>query len=259
MSEENAGEVGTLIAQGLALVEEGERRGLQLRITGGVAVAVHCPSAAHRSLRREYGDIDFVTSAHDGRRLDELVLSVGYEAEKRFNSLHGKRRRIYTDPSSGRQVDIFVGDFEMCHSVPLRERLDADSPTISLADLFLTKAQIVELNEKDRLDIYAVLMDHRLGRGDDEEINVDRIAALCGADWGLWRTTMGTLAKLDAGLESDAAAQEGLRATVSPKVAELRDLLDAAPKTRRWKARARIGERRQWYQLPEDARRRAAG
>jgi hypothetical protein len=34
--------------------------------------------------------------------------------------------------------------------------------------------------------------------------------------------------------------------------AELRRVLDAAPKGRRFRIRARIGERKRWYELPDE-------
>ena len=86
-----------------------------------------------------------------------------------------------------------MSHFKMCHELPLGERLDVDAPTIPLAELFLTKAQIVQLNEKDLLDLLALLADHPVGEGNGESINADRIAKLCGADWGLAKTVTLTL------------------------------------------------------------------
>ena len=45
--------------------------------------------------------------------------------------------------------------------------------TIPLAELFLTKAQIVQMNRKDVLDLLALLLDHEVGPGDAETINSD--------------------------------------------------------------------------------------
>src|SRR5947209_11073668 len=40
---------------------------------------------------------------------------------------------------------------QMCHTIDFRSRLNIDKRTVSLADLMLTKLQIVEVNEKDML------------------------------------------------------------------------------------------------------------
>ena len=51
-------------------------------------------------------------------------------------------------------------------------------PTIPLAELLLSKLQIVKINEKDVVDAILLLLDHPLGVGDADTIDVDRIAAL---------------------------------------------------------------------------------
>ena len=61
------------------------------------------------------------------------------------------------------------------------------------------------------------------------------------ADWGLWRTLTGTLRAL-AGLHPDVAA---------PSLA-LVAAFEEVPKTRGWRLRARIGERKRWYELPDE-------
>jgi hypothetical protein len=35
---------------------------------------------------------------------------------------------------------------------------------------------------------------------------------------------------------------------------ELHERLDAVPKSRRWRLRAAVGERKTWYELPEEIR-----
>jgi hypothetical protein len=234
------------ITQAIELVERAAREDVQLRLIGGVAVAVHSPTAL--LLRSDYADIDLVVDRAGAQRLDALIGESGYLPDVRFNSLHGNKRRLYLK-QDGRQIDVFVSEFEMCHRLPLGERLDVDYPTLPLAELVLTKAQIVQLNEKDVFDLVALLVDHQVGSGDDDIINLDRIAELCAHDWGLWCTVTGTLERLD-NLTDDAR-----RAVVEQRVAAIARAIDDAPKTGRWKRRARIGKRVRWYELPEDPRR----
>ncbi len=246
-------DVPSLLDQATAVIARADEAGVQMRLMGGIAVALHSPSANHRELKRDYADIDFVAGSVDRPVLDGLLADIGYFPDKRFNSLHGRTRRLYFDESGSRQVDIFMSHFKMCHELPLGERLTVDSPTIPLAELFLTKAQIVELNQKDLLDLLALLADHPVGSGDDETINADRIAKLCGADWGLAKTVTLTL---DRVAEAVASESEGFdAATVRERVEQIRRAIDEAPKSMRWRARARVGERVPWYELPEDPRR----
>jgi hypothetical protein len=42
---------------------------------------------------------------------------------------------------------------------------------------------------------------------------------------------------------------------VQDRVAELRDVIERAPKTQRWKLRARVGNRVKWYEEVEEVNR----
>jgi hypothetical protein len=148
-------------------------------------------------------------------------------------------------------IDIFIGDFRMCHTIDLASRLTADSPTIPLAELLLTKLQIVTLNRKDVVDIAAVLYDHDIGEGDDETVNGNRIARLLASDWGLWRTSQATIETSQAHMSElglDAAGQELVR----DRLERLWRRVEEQPKTFRWRSRARLGERTRWYDEPEE-------
>ena len=46
----------------------------------------------------------------------------------------------------------------MCHKLPLNGRLKMHPVTIPLAELFLSKAQIVQFNRKDAFDIISLLL-----------------------------------------------------------------------------------------------------
>ena len=242
-----------------ALVDRAQERGVLLRLIGGVAVAVHSPSAAEHGLARDYADVDYIAAGGSARVLDELLGELDYHPDVRFNSLHGARRRLYFDDTRTHQIDMFVNSFEMCHVLPMStDRLRLDSPTVPLAELFLTKAQIVELNDKDLLDLLALLSAHDVGDGDQETVNLARIVELTRGDWGLWQTVIGTLAKIDAALPS-ADLDDDLSICIGERTNQIRVAINDAPKSVKWKARARIGDRVRWYELPEDPRRTSVG
>jgi hypothetical protein len=118
--------------------------------------------------------------------------------------------------------------------------------------LVLTKLQIVELNPKDLRDILNLVYRHPLREDDAPEgLNAARIAAHCAADWGLWRTATMNIERASESVDSVVAADEA-RAILHERLAALRATLDAAPKTRKWKLRARIGDRVRWYEEPEE-------
>lgn len=236
-------------------VREGERilaavteAGLELRLTGGVAIAMICPSAGEPPLRREYHDIDFAGRGGDVERIESFFVEVGYRPDQEFNSWHGERRLVFDDPHRDRQIDVFIDEMDMCHKIDLRGRLGRRPLTLTPVDLLLSKLQVVETNEKDLLDIVALCADLELGSGDDEGIDVDYLAQLCAEDWGLWRT-VGMVAERAISAaknlgEPGARAEQTLR--------RMLEEIESRPKSRKWKLRARIGDRKQWYQLPEE-------
>src|SRR5437899_3214272 len=163
--------------------------GFTLRVLGGLAIHLHAPSDLPEGVQRTYKDIDFVTTKGGDRGLGQFMEGIGYTSNRQFNTLNAGRRLLFYDVPHERQVDVFVGTFKMCHTVPIADRLDVDPLTVPLAELLLTKLQIVHLNEKDQRDILALLLSHPIGEGDDDVINGARIAELLADDWGLWRTT----------------------------------------------------------------------
>ncbi|WP_294081675.1 hypothetical protein [Sphaerobacter sp.] len=229
-----------------------EERGIVLRILGGVAVLMHSPSAEHRALQRAYGDLDFITLGSDRAELPSLFVELGYTPDAEFNTLHGHQRLYFWDSANQRQVDVFVDTLRMSHTLDLRQRLHLERRTIPLADLLLTKLQIYEINDKDVRDIIALLRDHPLGSGDEEMFNLDRLLAILTADWGFYRTTVKNIAVVREALSANGLADD---ADIASRLDELERAIEAAPKTRAWKLRALIGDRKPWYELPEEVRR----
>jgi hypothetical protein len=224
-------------------------RGLAARATGGLAVWLRCPSAREPPLAREYKDIDLVVRANASRELAACLVDLGYAADEEFNALHGRRRLLFLDVAHERQLDVFVDEMIMCHTLDLRERVQTPEPTLDPADLLLAKLQIVEVNEKDLKDAAALLADHPVD--DAGGLDGGRIAELFAADWGWWRTGTETLERV-------AAYADGLRpgfplaGAVRERADALQRRIEEEPKTRRWRLRAKIGERKRWYELPEE-------
>lgn len=237
------------IAEGTRIAEAASERGLPLRLLGGVAVAVLCPSSRQPPLRREYADVDLATRGSAKTDVIGLMEGLGYAPNREFNTLHGHRRLYFRDQRNRRQVDVFVDEAHLCHQVDFRRRLENVPLTLPLADLTVLKLQVVETNEKDHLDLCAIFADHDFS-ADDSGINITYITELAAADWGLWRT-MGMVAE---GSERFALKLPdfGAGEVVATRLRRLREELDKVPKTRRWKLRARVGERKRWYELPEE-------
>ena len=225
------------LAEALRIVDVASREGLQLRLMGGMAVRAHAPDWTHRTRRREV-DLDFATRGKDRKAVFALLEREGYTPDKRHNALFGQHQGYFVDEPRRRPVDVLVD-----------------------------KLEIVKINKKDVLDALILLAEHPLGQDDGEvdsskglsAISLPRILSFTSNDWGWWRTVTGNLDVLDHYLDTDFTAEDvdigGEREVLfDPKaqVGALRATINDAPKSTRWKLRAAVGERQQWYVLPEE-------
>lgn len=240
-----------LLSRASQVIDAATRRGVLLRLLGGIAVKAICPSASEISLPPESLDVDLAVYGRQRGKLDALMDSMGYEPHRRFNALHGHRRLKYSEPEGRISLDVFVDTFYMCHQLPFADRLEFSELSIPTADLLLSKLQIVQMGEKDLRDIYAILCDHDLGpAGDVVEVDSAYVASICADNWGWYKTvTMNLDKSIELADDFLAGPQKEVYAS---RAHRLRQIIEAVPKSLRWQARARIGEARRWYDLPEE-------
>ena len=225
---------------------------IPVRITGSIAVQLRCPESASRAARgRHFADIDLVAYKRDAARLRPLIETLGYTEHRDVFAVSEGGRAIFDHPHTAAHVDVFFDRLDFCHCIMVRNRLEIHEATLPLAELLLGKLQIVEINEKDLRDATALLLDHEVGF-DDTGINSAHIAALCAADWGLWRTVRLNLDKLSqyAAHHGDLSTKEARLASL--RLARLNTMIDAEPKPLKWRMRARIGDRLKWYKDVEE-------
>ena len=82
-------------------------------------------------------------------------------------------------------------------------------------------------------------------------MNGGRIAELCAHDWGLWRTITTNLSRC-AQLVDDYPLASAEAERIRDRIGQLLNQIEQAPRSRAWSLRARIGERKRWYKLPEE-------
>lgn len=232
------------------ILREAEAAGVVLRAVGGVAIALRSPSVVELDPPRTYHDIDLAGRGGSSPAIGAFLTSLGYEAADRFNKLNGSERLLFHDPG-GRRIDVFIDRLRMCHTLELADRLAIDPMTLTPADLLLSKLQIVEITPRDIQDILALLSDHPLVEGRGGGIDIGRIRAVCTTDWAWWRTVTANLGALrDAWL---AGVSDRERVAAESAAVLLLDL-EEAPKSAAWRARSWLGERKRWYELPEEVR-----
>jgi hypothetical protein len=239
-----------IVAEGQRLLGIASQEGVPMRLLGGVAVRMKAPEVPP-TLAREYKDIDFAVTKKGVGGADRLLKTAGYEPNVAFNAMHARERALYYDDQHGRQVDVFINAFRMCHEIPLGARLEVETDTVPLAELMLTKLQIIEVNEKDIRDTVLLFHGHPIEDHDNGAVNGARIAALCADDWGLWRTITANLERCRGHVgEYELPAED--RARVESRFDQLLERIEEEPKSRGWRRRAKVGERKRWYELPEE-------
>ncbi|MFI5168503.1 MAG: hypothetical protein ACHQQS_18005, partial [Thermoanaerobaculales bacterium] len=182
-----------------------------------------------------------------------------YTPDRRYNALYGHKQLYFLDEARQRPVDVLVDRLEMCHTFEFVERLTIAEVTLPPAELLLSKLQVVKINRKDVLDALALLSEHPLAEDDDagRAISLRRITGLTSNDWGWWRTITGNLVKLRTIAEGHLEPGElefGRAPRFQPvaQVEALRNAIEAAPKSTKWKLRSRVGDRMTWYEEPEE-------
>lgn len=247
-----AGFAARLEDEGRGLIGAAGAEGLTARLMGGMGIRLLLGDRYPAGLERTYGDLDVLVRKRDARGFERLATARGWQPAVEFNALNGARRMLFHDPESAAQIDVFVDTFEMCHRLPLADGLDRAGPlSLMASDLVMTKLQIVRLNAKDRNDLYVLLLGGATATQDCERVDPGRIAEVAAADWGTHHTFELNLARLDEQI-GEAPLDAAAGTIVSSQIARIREAMEAAPKSRAWKLRAKIGERRQWYDEPEE-------
>jgi hypothetical protein len=171
---------------------------------------------------------------------------------------------LFYDTGNGRQLDVFVGVFAMCHELDLNRRLNHHPQALDAADLLLTKLQIAEINRKDIVDATRLMLTHEVvetptdaaGSAAPDVLSLTRLRQVTAADWGWYTTFTDNLALVRASVPELLTGEESEHVTM--RIDTVATALDEAPKSMRWRARSVVGRRTPWYELPEEVDRGAA-
>ncbi len=241
-----------LAEEGRYLIEKAARKGIPLRLTGGVAIWMRASNEARVVLSRHYPDLDLVAHSKHSPILQKMLTDRGYKPECRFNALHGDRRLLYSAADSTYDLDVFLDQLHMSHKLDLGRRLEVEEFTIPAAELILTKLQIAEINYKDLNDVAMLLFDHELTDEDKAyKLNMRCLAELCSTDWGLFTTVNDNLEKM-RDILPELLLDDSRESLILSRIKEFQRRLVVEPKTYRWKLRAKVGRRICWYERPDD-------
>jgi hypothetical protein len=237
----------------IATIEAANAAGVPLKLIGGQAVRYLTPDYPPRT--RGGQDMDFASVSTAKKPVMDLLFGLGFQGDARFNTLHGHKQMYFQSAESGTAVDVVMDQLHMCHLLEFKDRIDRLPFTLDVTDLLLSKLQVVEQNEKDVHDIVYLLAAFELGRGDEPgTIGLARFGKVVGDDWGWWRTVTGNLDRVVELVSGELARLVPPAAPFDPveQARGLRRHADETSKSLRWKIRSRVGDRVQWYELPEE-------
>ncbi|HEY4464512.1 MAG TPA: hypothetical protein VGN41_17730 [Streptosporangiaceae bacterium] len=266
---EESRQAAAVLAEASELIRISNERSLTVRLTGSLAIHAHCPSQAALLPmlgRRPYRDIDLLGYSKQKRQIAALFEERGYVLDPAIKQAQefGLKRFVYEHPDSHLKADVFFDELEMAHTIDFHGRLELDAPTIAVTDLLLTKLQIHEITENDLIDCIVLLAEHEVADGGPrgpgrpaapEVIDAAYVAGIMRKDWGFCYTTQRNLATISQALDRYSVLPADVTETVQDRIAALEDTIDRAPKTQKWKLRARVGERVKWYEPVEEVAR----
>lgn len=240
------------VAEALRLVDDADAEGIRLRILGSLAYRIHCPQnlALFEAMERALTDIDFAADRRQTKDVRAFIAERGYVEDQRMTVSTEGSRYYFEHPDTGLGVDVFFDELYFCHRIPLRDRLDLDRPTISTCDLLLEKMQIVELNLKDVKDTLVLVLEHPVttNGGGAEVIDASYVAGMLSEDWGFYYTVTQNLDKVERFLPDFDAIGADQGEVIRGRIGELRDAIESADKSRKWRLRAKVGTKKKWYQ-----------
>jgi hypothetical protein len=245
------------VEEGKRLVLEADKRGIPLRLLGGVAIRIHCPEFldfAKKLMRlgegqQEYTDLDFMSYMKFRNDTVKFFEEMNYDKRRTTMSSAATQRKIFFHPKGWFYVDVFYDKLLAAnHPLDFKRRLELDSPTITPADLLLEKLQIVFPDEKDVKDLLLLIRAHEVSTGEEKnKINGKFVASILASDWGFWYTVTTNLAGLKQHAEAAAALTEEEKQLIVSRVDALRKSIDQEPKSTGWKMRSMVGTKKQWY------------
>jgi len=213
-----------LAALAQELVDAAARKNLTLRVLGGVAVCMTCPSIETRpTLQRTPHDLDLVAARKDWDALAETFAARGV-------TVRAKEAEHWVFDKDGVEIELCDPIFR---HADLSARLALASPTLPLADLLLIKLQRVKFAEWDIQDSIALLLDHRVAPGEAQgQIDHAYIARLCARNWGLFHAVYDNTVALEKVLDQHVEPEEAQ--LVWRRIELIQGDMDQQPKSLGW-------------------------
>ena len=162
---------------------------------------------------REYSDIDLIGLKRQVVAIGDVFRDLGYVENRHVAMATGNGQLqffvpraadgeagtdgdlpVLLDAPPSDHIDVFLDAMRMDHQVDFRDRLEINTYAIDPADLFLSKLQIVNLNEKDVHDAITLVKDVYVDfQPHPGVLDLHHVAEVCAADWGLYIDVMNNI------------------------------------------------------------------
>jgi hypothetical protein len=263
------------MAEAHAIIDAGTRQDVVLRLTGGLAVRHYAIDLEFAE--REYSDIDLIGLKRQVVAVGDVFRGLGYVENRHVAMATGNGQLqfflpgvapasapgaggdaareglpVYAEVPPSDHIDVFLDAMRMDHQIDFRDRLAINTYAIDPADLFLSKLQIVHLNEKDVHDVVTLVKDVYVDfQPHPGVLDLHHVAEVCAADWGLYIDVMNNIdTVIEHVVDYDLSPRDAARVRRTLELAQ--DMMTEQAKTLRWRLRARIGKRVRWYDEVEE-------
>jgi hypothetical protein len=258
-----------LMAEARTIIDHGNESGVVLRLTGGLAVRHYAIDLEFAE--REYSDIDLIGLKRQVVEIGGVFSELGYPENKHVAMATGNGQLQFFAPEAGAEhaardgglpviteippsdhIDVFLDAMHMDHQIDFRDRLEINTYAIDPADLFLSKLQIGNLNEKDVHDTISLVKDVYVDfQPHPGVLDLHHVAETCAEDWGLYIDVMNNIDTVMEHVDDyDLSPRDAARVRRTLELAQ--DMMTEQAKTLRWRLRARVGKRVRWYSEVEE-------
>lgn len=262
-----------MMSEARRIIDAGNALGVVLRLTGGLAVRHYAIDLEFAE--RDYSDIDLIGLRRQAADSHHVFEDLGYRENIHIAMATVNSQRQYFKPHRTLEshahmtkrahpvplvsaippsdhIDVFLDAMRMDHEIDFRDRLQINTYAIDPADLFLSKLQIVNLNEKDVHDVITLCKDVYVDfQPHPGVLDLEHVAETCAADWGLYIDVMSNVDKvMERVSDYDLSPRQSSRVTRTLELAQ--DMMTEHSKSLRWRLRSRIGKRLKWYNEIEE-------
>ena len=244
---------------GQALGARAIQNGITMNLLGGLGIRLSCKKILKEvpTLERPIRNVNFAAYKKDRSRIEKMMQDAGLNQDREFNMANVGDRMMFLQEGRGAEnrIEVLFDKLSMNHEIPFEDRLDAEGLTISPTDLLLTKLQIVDLARKDAMDLFALVVTFDFLTEQTDMgipiVNTRYISQLCAEDWGFYWTITQNIKKL--GEENFSSIPRRFTPKFKEHLDALLNEINGMPKGFKWRARAILGPRKRWYEIPKAA------